>query len=176
MKCFPAVALVWVGGLGGGAAATAQQAPSPYGTRFVVEAPITLGLAGRSATGLLLVRHQHVASAAELVALNRDTALAVDRFSAGHYSDRAQATSDGLCYGTRALVPALLAFDLNMHGRYGQVFDNFNPGSRAQPYVWGIAATVPASTFASGQTLSRRQPRGLRRGRHGGHGGTAPAP
>ena len=72
MKYFPALVLVWVGATEGGAVATAQQAPSPYGTRFDVDAPLTLGLAGLSATGLLLVRHKRVASAAELAALNRD--------------------------------------------------------------------------------------------------------
>ena len=189
--------------------ATAQQAPSPYRTRFAVDGPLTLGLAGLSATGLLLVQRKHVASEAELAALNRGNIPAFDRFSAGYYSERAQATSDVLCYGTLALVPALLAFDPNVHGRYGQVaglyletmattaavftltvgtvyryrpylygpeggklrggpvaadsffgghtahtatatffaaqvFHDFNPGSRAQPYVWGAAAAVPA--------------------------------
>ena len=192
-----------------GSAARAQQAPSPYTTRFVVEAPITLGLAGLSATGLLLVRHKHGPTEAELTALDRTNVLKIDRFSAGWYSDRAQVTSDAFCYGSLALVPALLAFEPNVHGRYGQVaglyletmtataaiftltvgtlyrfrpylygreggskrggtiatdsffgghtahtatatffaaqvFHDFNPGSRAQPYVWGAAAAVPA--------------------------------
>lgn len=41
-------------GWGLSSAAVAQQAPSPYQTRFGVDAPLTLGLAGLSATGLLL--------------------------------------------------------------------------------------------------------------------------
>lgn len=188
---------------------SAQQAPSPYTTRFAVDAPITLGLAGLSATGLLLVRHKHTATEAELEVLDRNHILKIDRFSAGWYSDRAQVTSDAFCYGSLALVPALLAFEPNVHGRYGQVaglyletmtataaiftltvgtvyrfrpylygtegggkrggtiatdsffgghtahtatatffaaqvFHDFNPGSKAQPYVWGAAATVPA--------------------------------
>ncbi len=195
-------------GLGPATAAQAQQAPSPYQTRFAVEAPITLGLAGLSATGLYLVQHKRVATAADLAALDRTHVPGLDRFSAGAYSERAQANSDALCYGTLALVPALLAFDAPVHGRYGQVaglyletmattaaiftltvgtvyryrpylygadgggrrtgavaadsffgghvahtatatffaaqvFHDFNPGSRAQPYVWGAAAAVP---------------------------------
>ncbi|WP_210520913.1 phosphatase PAP2 family protein [Hymenobacter terricola] len=196
-------------GLGQCPAAPAQQAPSPYSTRFAVDAPITVGLAGLSATGLLLVQHKHAATEAELAALNRLDIPGIDRFSAGRYSERAQIESDGICYGTLALVPALLAFQPNVHGRYGQVaglyletmtttaaiftltvgtvyryrpylygpeggklrsgpvatdaffgghtahtatatffaaqvFHDFNPGSRAQPYVWGAAAAVPA--------------------------------
>ncbi|TDN38811.1 phosphatase PAP2 family protein [Hymenobacter sp. UV11] len=195
-------------GLGPAMAALAQQAPSPYQTRFVLEAPITLGLAGLSATGLYLVQHKRVAPAAELAALDRARVPGLDRFSAGTYSARAQATSDALCYSTLVLVPALLAFDAPVHGRYGQVaglyletmattaaiftltvgtvyryrpylygaaggsrrsgavaansffgghvahtatatffaaqiFHDFNPGSRVQPYVWGAAAAVP---------------------------------
>ena len=121
MRCFYAAVLVWGWGVAGAATACAQQAPSPYGTRLVLEAPITAGLAAISATGLLLVRHKHVASEADLAALNRAQVPAIDRFSAGYYSDRAQVTSDALCYGTVALVPALLAFEPNAHGRYGQV-------------------------------------------------------
>ncbi|MDQ2772316.1 MAG: phosphatase PAP2 family protein [Bacteroidota bacterium] len=196
-------------GLNPATLALAQQAPSPYQTRFALEAPLTLGLAGLSATGLYLVQHKRVAPATELAALAPARVPALDRFSAGAYSERAQATSDALTYGTLALVPALLAFDAPVHGRYGQVaglyletmattaaiftltvgtvyryrpylygpsggsrrsgavaadsffgghvahtatatffaaqvFHDFNPGSRAHPYVWGAAAAVPA--------------------------------
>ena len=189
--------------------ARAQQAPSPYTTRFAVEAPITAGLLGLSATGLLLVQHKRTATEADLEALDRANIPAIDRFSAGRFSERAQLLSDGFCYGTLALVPALLAFQPNVHGRYGQVaglyletmsstaalftltvgtvyryrpylygpdggelrhgpvatdaffgghtahtatatffaaqvFHDFNPGSKAGPYVWGVAAAVPA--------------------------------
>ena len=190
-------------------AATAQQAPSPYATRFAVEAPITAGLAALSATGLLLVKQKRTTTDADLAALDRASIPAIDRFSAGRYSERAQLVSDGFCYGTLALVPALLAFQPNVHGRYGQVaglyletmtataalftltvgtvyryrpylygpdggklrhgpvatdsffgghtahtatatffaaqvFHDFNHGSKAEPYVWGAAAAVPA--------------------------------
>ena len=208
MKLRPTLFLAGVLLLSQHPAATAQQAPSPYRTRFAVDAPITAGLAGLSATGLLLVQHKRTATEAELAALDRSNVLKIDRFSAGWYSDRAQVVSDGLCYGTLALVPALLAFEPNVHGRYGQVaglyletmtataaiftltvgtvyrarpylygpeggklrhgpvasdsffgghtahtatatffaaqvFHDFNPGSAAQPYVWGAAAAVP---------------------------------
>lgn len=187
----------------------AQQAPSPYTTRFAVEAPITAGLLGLSATGLLLVQHKRTVTNDDLAALDRANIPAIDRFSAGRFSERAQRLSDGFCYGTLALVPALLAFQPNVHGRYGQVaglyletmsstaalftltvgtvyryrpylygpeggelrhgpvatdaffgghtahtatatffaaqvFHDFNPGSKAEPYVWGMAAAVPA--------------------------------
>ena len=209
LKRLPTLLLAGVWWVGPAPAATAQQASSPYRTQFAVEAPVTLGLAGLSATGLLLVRHKRVVTEAELAALERQQVFAVDRFSAGWYSDRAQSTSDALCYGTLALIPALLAFQPNVHGRYGQVaglyletmtttaalftltvgtvyryrpylygteggskrggtiatdsffgghtahtatatffaaqvFHDFNPGSKAQPYVWGAAAAVPA--------------------------------
>ncbi|SFP89711.1 hypothetical protein SAMN04515668_0742 [Hymenobacter arizonensis] len=69
-----------------------------------------MGLAALSVTGLTLVRHKHVASEANLAALKRENISAIDRFSAGYYSETAQSTSDALYYGTVALVPALLAF------------------------------------------------------------------
>ncbi|OGX84022.1 phosphatase PAP2 family protein [Hymenobacter coccineus] len=209
MQRFAVFGLAGLLALGSNAAALAQQVPSPYHTQFAMDASLTLGLAGLSATGLYLVQHKRVAPATELAALDRARVPALDRFSAGTYSVRAQATSDALCYGTLALVPALLAFDAPVHGRYGQVaglyletmattaalftltvgtvyryrpylygteggglrggavaadsffgghvahtatatffaaqvFHDFNPGSRAQPYVWGAAAAVPA--------------------------------
>ncbi|MCC3155458.1 phosphatase PAP2 family protein [Hymenobacter sp. BT770] len=209
MKPRPTLFLAGAFMLSGNLAAIAQQAPSPYGTRFAVDAPITVGLAGLSVTGLYLVQQKHVSTEAELAALNRQNIPKIDRFSAGWYSDRAQVTSDAFCYGTLALVPALLAFDPKVHGRYGQVaglyletmsataaiftltvgtvyrsrpylygteggskrhgtiatdsffgghtahtatatffaaqvFHDFNPGSAAQPYVWGAAAALPA--------------------------------
>jgi hypothetical protein len=207
MKCVLVLGLA--GLLAPSQVALAQQAPSPYHTQFGQDAPLTLGLAGLSATGLYLVQRKHVAPAAELAALDRANVPGIDRFAAGAYSARAQATSDVLCYGTLAVVPALLAFDPAVHGRYGQaaglyvetmaataaiftltvgtvhrfrpylygpaggrlrggavaansffgghvahvatatffaaqVFHDFNPGARAQPYVWGAAAAVPA--------------------------------
>ena len=209
MKFRPTLFLAGALWLSADPAARAQQSPSPYTTHFAVEAPLTAGLLGLSATGLLLVKHKRTITDAELAALDPADIPAIDRFSAGRYSERAQLISDGFCYGTLALVPALLAFQHNVHGRYGQVaglyletmsstaalftltvgtvyryrpylygpeggelrhgpvatdsffgghtahtatatffaaqvFHDFNPGSKAQPYVWGVAAAVPA--------------------------------
>jgi hypothetical protein len=209
MKYALVLGLAGLLGLGRSPVALAQQAPSPYRTRFGQDAPLTLALAGLSATGLYLVQRKRVAMPAELAALDRAQVPGLDRFAAGRFSTRAQATSDVLCYGTLAAVPALLAFDPAAHGRYGQVaglyvetmattaaiftltvgtvhrfrpylygpaggrlrggavaansffgghvahvatatffaaqvFHDFNPGARAQPYVWGAAAAVPA--------------------------------
>ena len=209
MKLRPTLLLAGAFLLSAGPAVRAQQAPSPYTTRFTVEVPLTAGLLGLSGTGLLLVQHKRTATDADLAALDPANIPALDRFSAGWFSPRAQLISDGFCYGTLALVPALLAFQPNVHGRYGQVvglyletmsstaalftltvgtvyryrpylygpeggelrhgpvatdsffgghtahtatatffaaqvFHDFNPGSRAQPYVWGVAAAVPA--------------------------------
>jgi membrane-associated phospholipid phosphatase len=209
MKLRPTLFLAGALLLGRHPAARAQQAPSPYTTRFGVEAPITAGLLGLSATGLLLVQYKRTATEADLAALDPANIPAIDRFSAGWFSPRAQLVSDGFCYGTLALVPALLAFQPNVHGRYGQVaglyletmsstaalftltvgtvyryrpylygpeggelrhgpvatdaffgghtahtatatffaaqiFHDFNPCSKSEPYVWGVAAAVPA--------------------------------
>ncbi len=56
MKLFSS--LVLAGGvlLAGAPAAVAQQAPSPYHTRFAVDAPITLGLGAVSGFGLYRVQ------------------------------------------------------------------------------------------------------------------------
>ena len=120
MKLRPTLLLAGALLLGSRPAVRAQQAPSPYTTRFGVEAPITAGLLGLSATGLLLVQHKRTITDADLAALDPANIPAIDRFSAGRFSPRAQLVSDGFCYGTLALVPALLAFQPNVHGRYGR--------------------------------------------------------
>ncbi|MFD1470527.1 phosphatase PAP2 family protein [Hymenobacter caeli] len=208
MKFF--ASLVFSGGwlLAGAPAAVAQQAPSPYHTRFAVDAPVALGLGAVSGFGLYRVQQKHGLSAAGLAALSKDDVPRIDRFSAGYYSARAQTTSDYLCYGSLLVAPGLLALNPAARGRCGQVaalyvetllatdaifttsvgnvaryrpylygpeggddrtgkiatnsffsghtahtatatffaakvFHDFNPGSRAQPYVWGAAAAVP---------------------------------
>ncbi|WP_210520917.1 phosphatase PAP2 family protein [Hymenobacter terricola] len=185
-----------------------QQASSPYHARFLVDAPITLGLGAVSGLGLHLVQQKHGLSTTELAALNKNDVPGFDRFSVGYYSETAQTTSDFLCYGALVAAPALLALNPAVRGRYGQVavlyletllatdaiftmtvgnisryrpylygpnggdgrngtnatnsffaghtahtatffaaqvFHDFNPGSRAQPYVWGAAAIIPAA-------------------------------
>ena len=197
-------------GIAASPAAVAQQASSPYHTRFAVDAPITLGLGALSATGLYLVQQKHGLTGAELANLNRNDVPKIDRFSAGYYSESAQTKSDILCYGSIVVAPALLALNPAARGRYGQVaalyletmltadaiftltvgnvyryrpylygteggngrsgkiatnsffaghtahtatatffaakvFHDFNPGSRAEPFVWGAAAVIPAA-------------------------------
>ncbi|MGI4885519.1 MAG: phosphatase PAP2 family protein [Janthinobacterium lividum] len=196
--------------LAGAPAARAQPAPSPYHTRFAVDAPVALGLGAVSAFGLHRVQQKTGLTEAELAALRKDDVPRIDRFSAGYYSDRAQTTSDFLCYGSLLVAPGLLALNPAARSRYGQVavlyletllatdavfttsvgnvsrnrpylygpegggdrtgkiatnsffsghtahaatatffaakvFHDFNPGSRAQPYVWGAAAAFPVA-------------------------------
>ncbi|RZK59425.1 MAG: phosphatase PAP2 family protein, partial [Hymenobacter sp.] len=190
--------------------ATAQQAPSPYRTRFAVDAPIVAGELAVSGFGLYRSMQRSGATNAELATLRKEDVPKFDRFSAGYYSERAQLTSDLLCYPTLAIAPGLLALSPAIRGHYGQtlvlyvqtvlaadalfttsignlpryrpflygpeggdlrnghiatnsffaghtahtaaatffaakVFHDFNPGSPAQPYVWGAAAVVPAA-------------------------------
>ena len=198
--------LLW----GAAPAAQAQRVPaSPYTTRFGVDGPIILGLGAVSATGLYLVQQKHGLSDTQLAALNKNDVPAIDRFSAGYYSERAQTVSDLLCYPSLVIAPALLTLSPAVRSRFGQVlglyvetvltseaiftmsvgnvaryrpylygteggsgrsgkiatnsffsghtantatatffaakvFHDFNPGSAAQPYVWGAAAAVPA--------------------------------
>ncbi|RTQ53351.1 phosphatase PAP2 family protein [Hymenobacter gummosus] len=192
-------------------AATAQQAPSPYRTRFVVDFPITVAFGAGAATGLYLIQQKNGLSPAEQAALDKNDIPKFDRWVAGKYSDNAQLASDILCYPTLVIAPGLLALNDNVRGRYGQVlgmyvqalafsdaaftlsagnvyryrpylygtegpankrgsriatnsffaghtahtatatffaakvFHDFNPDSRAQPYVWTAAAIIPAA-------------------------------
>jgi hypothetical protein len=190
--------------------AAAQQAPSPYHTRFAVDAPVVAGLGAISGLGIYLSQQRSGLTNAELAALNKKDIPSFDRFSAGYYSEHAQTTSDFLCYGTLVVAPGLLILKPAIRNRYGQVlalyvqtvlaneaiftmaignvtryrpylygpegtdlrngriatnsffsghtantatatffaakvFHDFNPDSRAQPYVWGAAAVVPAA-------------------------------
>jgi len=211
MKLLVSFALSGAFFLAPGPAAIAQQAtPSPYRTSFLKDGAITAGITAVSLTGLYLVQQKHGLSDAELAALNRNDVPKIDRFSAGWYSDRAQTTSDFLCYGAIAAAPVVLALNSNVRGHYGQmlglylqtvlatdavftmtvgnvyryrpylygteggsgrsgkiatnsffaghtahsatatffaakVFHDFNPGSAAEPFVWGAAAVVPAA-------------------------------
>ena len=193
-----------------GPSAIAQQAPSPYHTRFAVDGPITLGLGAASAFGLYRVQQKSGLSDIELAALNKNDIPSYDRFAAGNYSETAQTTSDLLCYPTLVIAPGLLALNPAIRSRYGQVaalyletmlatdaiftttvgnvyryrpylygteggngrsgkiatnsffaghtahtatatffvakvFHDFNPGSSAEPFIWGAAAVLPAA-------------------------------
>lgn len=191
--------------------AQAQQAPSPYTTRFAVDGPITLGLAGTNALGLYLIRQKTGLTEAEVAALPISNVPKFDRFAAGNYDERARTKSDYLFYGSLVATPAFLALNPVTRSRYGQVtglyvqtvaatgalftltagtvyrsrpltyspnasnaqrtrknatnsffaghtattatatffaakvFHDFHPDSPARPYVWGLAAAIPAA-------------------------------
>ena len=210
MKNFASLALAGSLLIAAAPAANAQQSTSPYHTRFVVDAPVILGLAGGSALGLYRIQKKEGLSDAQLAALRKTDVPSFDRFSAGWYSDAAQTKSDFLCYGSIAAVPIVLALNPNARAHYGQVaslfvetmlatdaiftnvtasfpryrpylygteggggrsgkiatssffaghtahtatatffmakvFSDFNPDSPARPYVWGVAAVLPAA-------------------------------
>ena len=210
MKHFASLALVGALFVAATPPAAAQQSASPYHTRFAVDAPITLGLAGGSVLGLYRIQQKDGLTDAQLAALRKEDVPSFDRFSAGWYSDAAQTKSDYLCYGSIAAVPIVLALNPNVRAHYGQVaglfvqtmlatdaiftnvtasfpryrpylygteggggrngkiatssffaghtahaatatffmakaFSDFNPDSPARPYVWGVAAVLPAA-------------------------------
>ena len=210
MKHFASLALVGTLFVAATSPAAAQQSASPYHTRFAVDAPITLGLAGGSVLGLYRIQQKDGLTDAQLAALRKEDVPSFDRFSAGWYSDAAQTKSDYLCYGSIAAVPIVLALNPNVRAHYGQVaglfvqtmlatdaiftnvtasfpryrpylygteggggrngkiatssffaghtahtatatffmakvFSDFNPDSPARPYVWGVAAVLPAA-------------------------------
>jgi membrane-associated phospholipid phosphatase len=189
--------------------ATAQTAPSPYHTRFAVDAPIIAGELAVSAFGLYRSQQRSGLTNTELASLNRNDIPKFDRFSAGYYSEGFQTAGDLICYPSLVIAPGLLALSPNIRSHYGQtlalyvqtvlaadalfttsignipryrpylygseggdlrnghiatnsffaghtahtaaatffaakVFHDYNPGSRAQPYVWTAAAVVPA--------------------------------
>ncbi|MBC6611874.1 phosphatase PAP2 family protein [Hymenobacter sp. BT507] len=101
--------------------ATAQQAPSPYKTRFAVDAPISVGLGAVSGLGLYLSSRKDGLSDAQLSALNRNDIPKFDRFSAGYYSKSALTAGDFIVYPSLLIAPGLLALNTNVRGRYGQV-------------------------------------------------------
>jgi hypothetical protein len=100
---------------------SAQQADSPYHTRFAVDGPIILGLGAVSGFGLYRVQQKSGLSDAELAQLKKSDVPGFDRWSAGYYSESAQTASDFLCYPTLVIAPGLLALNDQVRGRYGQV-------------------------------------------------------
>lgn len=101
--------------------ATAQKAPSPYHTRFAIDAPIIAGELAVSGFGLYRSMQRSGLTTTELAALRKEDVPSFDRFSAGYYSDRAQTASDLLCYPTLAIAPGLLALSPSIRSHYGQV-------------------------------------------------------
>ncbi|MBT2556279.1 phosphatase PAP2 family protein [Hymenobacter sp. ISL-91] len=99
----------------------AQRAPSPYRTRFAVDAPVTAGLGALSGVGLLLISKKDGLNNSQLAALNKQDVPKFDRFAAGNFSTSAQTASDLIVYPSLLLAPGLLALDSDVRGRYGQV-------------------------------------------------------
>jgi PAP2 superfamily len=128
-------------------AATAQQAPSPYRTRFAVDFPITAAFGAGAATGLYLIQQKSGLSEAELAALDKNDIPKFDRWAAGNYSDNAQLASDLLCYPTLVIAPGLLALNDNARGRYGQVLGL---------YVQALAFSDAAFTLSAGNVYRYR--------------------
>ncbi|MCC3157831.1 phosphatase PAP2 family protein [Hymenobacter sp. 15J16-1T3B] len=128
-------------------AAQAQQAPSPYRTRFAVDFPITAALGVGAGTGLYLIQQKHGLSEAELAALDKNDIPKFDRWVAGKYSDNAQLASDLLCYPTLLIAPGLLALNDNVRGRYGQVLGL---------YVQTLALSDAAFTLSAGNVYRYR--------------------
>ena len=100
---------------------SAQQADSPYHTRFAVDGPIILGLGAASGFGLYRVQQKSGLSDVELTQLKKSDVPSFDRWSAGYYSESAQTASDFLCYPTLLIAPGLLALNNQVRSRYGQV-------------------------------------------------------
>ena len=128
--------------------AEAQQAStSPYHTRFAVDGPITLGLGAVSVTGLYLIQQKHGLSDNDLARLSKCDVPAIDRFSAGWYSESAQTASDFLCYGSLVAAPGLLTLNPNIRDHFGQVLGL---------YVQTVLASEAIFTMSAGTTYRYR--------------------
>lgn len=121
MKQFFAPILAGTLSLVAPAPATAQQAPSPYHTRFAVEVPVLVAEGAVSSFGIYRSMQRDGLTNPELAALNKNDIPSFDRFSAGYYSDKFQTAGDLLCYPTLVIAPGLLALNPAARGRYGQV-------------------------------------------------------
>ena len=121
MKLFTPLALAGTLLTAAAPTVSAQQAASPYHTRFAVDGPIILGLGATSAFGLYRVQQKSGLNDAELANLKKSDVPSYDRWSAGYYSESAQTASDFLCYPTLLIAPGLLALNDKVRGRYGQV-------------------------------------------------------
>lgn len=121
MKVFTSLALAGALLTATAPVASAQQADSPYHTRFAVDGPIILGLGAVSGFGLYRVQQKSGLSDAGLANLKKTDVPGIDRWSAGYYSESAQTASDLLCYPTLVIAPGLLALNDKVRGRYGQV-------------------------------------------------------
>ena len=161
--------------LSSGPAALAQQAPSPYKTDLLKDGLIIAGETAISLTGLYLVQQKHGLGDDELARLNKNDVPAIDRFSAGYYSESAQTTSDFLCYGSLVVAPGLLSLSPAIRSRYGQVLGLYvetvlaneaiftmSVGKvyRYRPYLYGPeggsgrSGKIATNSFFSGHTAN----------------------
>ena len=122
-------------------AATAQQAPSPYHTRFAVDGTAILGLGAATGVGLLLISKKDGLTPAQLTALNRHDVPKFDRFSAGYYSATAQTTGDLIVYPTLLLAPGLLALNADIRRDYKQVLTLYLETMAANNAVFTLTAS-----------------------------------
>lgn len=188
---------------------SASSKPSPYKTSWKVDGPVIAGTIGLNVLGLNLIQNKKSLTEAQLEAKSKADINAIDRFSAGYYSENADKLSYYPFYGSFA-APVVLLLNKNIGGKAGQVlalyletmavtgaaytlsagsinrsrpytygtkapleqrmktsaqrsffgghtaatasasffaakiFADFNPDSRAKPYVWAAAAAVPA--------------------------------
>lgn len=147
MKHLLPLALTATLSLGSAAATQAQQAPSPYKTRFAVDGPITLGAGAVAGLGLYLIQQKDGLTDAELAALNKNDVPKIDRWAAGNYSEDWQLASDLGCYPTLVIAPGLLALNDKVRSRYGQVLGL---------YLQTLAAADASFTLAAGTTYRYR--------------------
>jgi hypothetical protein len=127
--------------------AFAQQPASPYKTRFAIDAPVTLGLAGINTAGLLLIRAKTGLPKEEVFTINKADVPVFDRFSAGYYDEGYRTVSDYLLIGSMLGAPAALALDPSIRSRAGQI---------GGLYVQTMMATGAVFTMAAGNVYRQR--------------------
>ncbi len=127
--------------------ALAQSRPSPYHTRFAVDGPVTLGLAGVNTVGLLLIRAKTGLSDEAALTINKASVPAFDRFSAGYYNEDYRTVSDYMLAGSLVVAPAALALDPSIRTNAGQI---------GALYLQTVAATGAVFTMAAGLVYRQR--------------------
>ena len=126
----------------------AQSRISPYHTRFAVDGPVTLGLAGVNTVGLLLIRAKTGLSDQAALSINKTSVPVFDRFSAGYYNENYRTVSDYMLAGSLLAAPAALALDPAIRANAGQI---------GALYLQTVAATGAVFTMTAG-TVYRQRP------------------
>ncbi|MFC7669877.1 phosphatase PAP2 family protein [Hymenobacter humi] len=125
----------------------AQPTASPYHTRFAVDGPVTLGLAGINTAGLLLIRAKTGLLPEAAYAIDKADVPVFDRFSAGYYNEGYRTVSDYLLIGSMLGAPAVLAVDPSIRSRAGQI---------GGLYLQTLVATGAVFTMAAGNVYRQR--------------------